>query len=639
MSSRSIFQPTLTLILMALMVWTSPVNAQTVNEITSELEVSGSSQMYAGAIGVAPVDIDGQSRILIAWHKAPVPGGGFGSRGAITPPLDFQTGVFVSTYSQTGVTLREAIRVDEPDSKNWPMGAILAADAQGRFVVVWRQARYYDEDKASLLYSIWMRPFDAEGLPLTEAQRLAYETDALPSIDMAPNGEFVIVLGRTKPANESNFDREAPQFWSYDANFQATHDAPYLVDTSLSTPPYSLISAVSLNENGDLALAYIDSTIFAFTRNRYLRLRTLTSDGQAISLPIEVESSTVWGLDIEWLDDNNFVASWMDGGRNAPVTGKWQVFDKNGQSVSQLFSTELAVGQGGIVKISESEFAVAWATESGPILIPSTLDMKMQEIPLNIHNEFLPGSFIDYSVGDFSGWPVGYPLVVTSVIEGQFAAVWMNKIDHREQVRAEVFKLKAEDNEALFESEVVGPCVEDRTATVRLSWSSSVDHIEIYVAEPPSNKLFARVRGSGEIHTGLWARHGMVFQLVDLETSNILATVKATPSPNTCPLSPMLTDLDVIEVCDPHELSVTEVLWDITSTSLNSVEVRVNAIDGKLFARGGQLGSAFTGDWLRNNTVFYLLEPYTTTLLGTASSEYKQVACPPENDKQRASMR
>lgn len=628
MSTTPNFLPTVTLILMVLLLGNLPAGAQTVNEVTSEFEVSGSSQMYAGAIGVAPVDVDGQSRILIAWHKAPVPGSGFGSRGAIIPPLDFQTGVFVSTYSHTGVVLRETIRVDEPGREGWPMGAILAADAQGRFVVVWRQARYYDEDKDSLAYSIWMRPFDAEGLPLTEAQRLAYETDALPSIDMAPNGEFVIVLGRTKPANESNFDREAPQFWSYDANFQATHDAPYLVDTSLSNPPYSPISAVSLNENGDVALAYIDSTIFAFTRNRYLRLRTLTSFGEAISLPVEVDSSTVWGLDIEWLDDNNFLVSWMDGGRYAPVAGKWQVFEKNGQAVSQLFSTELAVGQGGIVKISETQFAVAWATESGPILIPSTLEMQMQEIPLNIHNEVLPGSFIDYSVGDFSGWPVGYPLVVTSVIEDQLTAVWMNKIDHREQVRAEVFKLKAEDNEALFESEVIGPCIEDRTATVRLSWSSNLDHVEIYVAGPPSNKLFARVRGSGEIHTGLWARHGMVFQLIDLETNNILATVKATPNSDTCPLSPMLTDPDVIEVCDPHELSVTEVFWDITSTSLNGVEVRVNAIDGKLFARGGQLGSAFTGDWLRNDTVFYLLKPNTKILLGTASSEYKQMACP-----------
>ena len=165
-------------------------------------------------------------------------------------------------------------------------------------------------------------------------------------------------------------------------------------------------------------------------------------------------------------------------------------------------------------------------------------------------------------------------------------------------------------------------------ATVRLRAFTDFAYVDIYVAGPPADKLFARISGSGKVRTGLWARHGMAFKLVDPVTNNILATVKATPSAESCPLSPILADPDVIEVCDPHELSSTEVLWDITGTSLSGVEIRVNGINGKLFARGGQLGSAFTGDWLRNDTIFYLLKPHTSNLLGTASSEYQQVACP-----------
>ena len=613
------------LCLAALIFVAMPANAEFVNEVTSEFAVSGASQMYAGSMGTAPVDIDGQSRILVAWHKAPVPGGGFEQGNEIIPPLDFQTGVFVSTYSHRGEVLREVIRVDEPDSAGWPMGAILAADAQGRFVVVWRQARFQDEEKTRLDFALWMRPFDASGVPLAKAQKLADDTDTLPSLDMAPSGAFVIVLGRIEPEDEMNFASEYPRFWFFDADFQATSEAPHLVEIPAGTEDlYSLSSAVSLNGNGDLAIAYIDSTIQAFRKVRHLRLRTMTSDGQAISEPIEIESNTVWGLAVEWLDHETFVASWMDRPEAAPIAGTWQVVDINGQAVSQLFRSELAVGQGGILKVSDTEFLVTWSTESGPILIPSTLNEQMEEIPLHVHNDVLLGSFIDYSVIESAS----YPLVVDWANDDNLVAVWMNKRDHREQVRAEIVNLQPEDSSTTFESEVVGPCVEDRTATVQLSWSSEVDFAEIYVAGPPADKLFARVNGSGNILTGPWATRGMAFKLVDLETGNKLATVKAYPDPDTCPLSPVLTDPDLIDVCDPHEISSTEILWDVTGTSSSGVDVRVNGVNGKLFARGGQVGSAMTGEWLRNDMVFYLLNAHTTELLGTGSSEYQQAVCP-----------
>ena len=610
-------------ILLIFSVGPARLQAEAIYEVTSEFEVSGTSQLYAGAMGLAPVDVDGQSRIMVTWHKAPIPGGGFEYDGEIVPPLDYQSGVFVSTYSLIGVSLRDTIRVDEPGNSGWPMGPILAADAEGRFVVVWRQAQ---ENSSRLDYSIWMRPFDAEGKPLADAEMLAYETDALPSIDMAPGGEFVIVLGRTTAVDDMNFDQERPQFLFYDADFLPTHQSPYLVDSSLEMA-YSLLSAVSLNRNGELAIAYIDASITSFDRVRRLRLRTFSTDGSAISQPVEVDSSTVWGLNVQWLNNEHFVVTWMDGGRYAEIEGKWQVFDKFGQAVSPLFRSDLARGWGGILKKSETEFATAWTTESGPVLIGSTLETQMAEVPLNVSNTVLPHSFVDYSVGNGYEPNLGLPLRVVSLEAGQFAAVWMNKVDRREQVRAEIFTLDSEDSMAVIESEVVGPCVADRTATVRLNWSSSFDFLDIYVAGPPMDKLFARIRGTGEISTGLWARLGMAFLLVDPETQTLVATVKAGIGPDTCPLSPLVVDPVVIEVCDPQELSSTEILWDVTDTSISGVDVRVNGINGKLFARGGKLGSAATGEWLRNDTMFYLLRAYTTDLLGTAASEYQQVRC------------
>jgi hypothetical protein len=126
-----------------------------------------------------------------------------------------------------------------------------------------------------------MRSFDAAGKPLADAEILAHETDALPSIDMAPSGEFVVVLGRTAPVGDMNFDQEWPQFLFFGADFLPTHESPYPVDPSLEMA-YSLLSAVSLNGNGELAIAYVDASITSFDRVRRLRLRTFSSDGSSI---------------------------------------------------------------------------------------------------------------------------------------------------------------------------------------------------------------------------------------------------------------------------------------------------------------------------------------------------------------------
>ena len=74
--------------------------------LTGEFEVSGTSLLYAGAMGIAPVDIDGESRILVAWHKAPVPGGGFEAYEPFTRELPV-----TSNPSLLTATTRENIPV------------------------------------------------------------------------------------------------------------------------------------------------------------------------------------------------------------------------------------------------------------------------------------------------------------------------------------------------------------------------------------------------------------------------------------------------------------------------------------------------------------------------------------------------
>jgi hypothetical protein len=604
-----------------LFVYTGSASAQSVNSITSEFEVSGEGNLYAAGIALKPADTDGQSRIRVAWHKAPVPDGGYSYHAEAIEPFEFQKGIFVSTFSSDGKSLQAPIRVDDPEIEGWPQDPILAADELGRFVVVWRQSQPTGSNYRH--YSIWLRSFDAEGMPLGEARKVAHETLVLPSIDMAATGEFVIILGRTEPETEDNFDKEPPRFWRFDSDFQPIDEEPREVDTTLGRTSFSFLSAVALNEDNEFVIAYVDSELTSYTRSRQLRLRTFAPDGSAISQPVLIESDFVWGLQLKWLDADHFVAAWLEGRWDTPFpkSGNWQVFAKDGQAVGPRLSLDVARNQGGIVQVSESEFAVIWATESGGVaLIPSTAQEQGEAIPLEISKA--GGAYTDYSGYDVS------PLSVIPLKEGQFAAIFMNTLDGQQMVRAQVLGIDPSGSKATFESNVIGPCVADRTATVRLNWSSDAEYAEISVAGPPAEKLFARVSGSGEISTGLWARHGLVFKLYDQQSGEILATAKARPDEDSCPESPLVVDPEFLEVCDPREYSSAELLWDLTGFSADGAEIRVNGMGGKLFARGGRVGSAMSGPWLTNGMHFYLMKPYSSEFLGTATVHYQQKACP-----------
>jgi len=57
------------------------------------------------------------------------------------------------------------------------------------------------------------------------------------------------------------------------------------------------------------------------------------------------------------------------------------------------------------------------------------------------------------------------------------------------------------------------------------------------------------------------------------------------------------------------------------------MKLRVNGINGKLFGRGGKVGTATAGQWLAIGMIFYLLKPDNFDLLGTVTMHYQQTAC------------
>ena len=61
-----------------------------------------------------------------------------------------------------------------------------------------------------------------------------------------------------------------------------------------------------------------------------------------------------------------------------------------------------------------------------------------------------------------------------------------------------------------------------------------------------------------------------------------------------------------IQVCDGSAMGVTKLTWTVTRSTTKRVEVHVNAPDGPLFSHTLGPGSADTGKWVGDGTVFYL---------------------------------
>lgn len=168
-------------------------------------------------------------------------------------------------------------------------------------------------------------------------------------------------------------------------------------------------------------------------------------------------------------------------------------------------------------------------------------------------------------------------------------------------------------------------------AQTTVTWScSSCTTSEIHIGSP-SGPLFASGFTGGEQTTGLWVTNGMVFYLQDTSNGNgtssantiatataqVLEAAQAPPSTSTDGVSDISVTPNPIVSSTGYGQGT--VMWSCPSCT--SVEIHVGAPDGALFAGGGNVGSAVTGDWLTNNMVLYLQD--ATNGDATAASNTK----------------
>jgi hypothetical protein len=84
-------------------------------------------------------------------------------------------------------------------------------------------------------------------------------------------------------------------------------------------------------------------------------------------------------------------------------------------------------------------------------------------------------------------------------------------------------------------------------------------------------------------------------------------------------------DPKVVQSCD-DDLGQTTLHWKVEGAT--SVQVHVGRPDGPLFAQSGPIGSAKTGNWVRDDMIFYLVDPNTDNVLASCTVRVTNAGCP-----------
>jgi hypothetical protein len=145
--------------------------------------------------------------------------------------------------------------------------------------------------------------------------------------------------------------------------------------------------------------------------------------------------------------------------------------------------------------------------------------------------------------------------------------------------------------------------------TTTLSWNAPESaRVEIHISSP-SGPLFATGGSAASATTGAWVADGTVFYLQDvsngnpLNSENTLRTVTVSAK-SARALTSFTAAPNPVPVSSGATFGQTTINWSAPLTT--SVEVHVDSPTGPLFATGGSSGSALTGVWITNGTVFYL---------------------------------
>lgn len=201
-----------------------------------------------------------------------------------------------------------------------------------------------------------------------------------------------------------------------------------------------------------------------------------------------------------------------------------------------------------------------------------------------------------------------------SSFDGSHARLaWTYTLDQQRHARTQMFDLNASPlggDSVEFVS--VDACIADVNSITTLRWPAGM---EVRMARPDGRSLGT----GGHYTTGLWAKYGFMFYLIDPVTE---ATITATKlrldgrqpdrstarEPGPCPAHRY--QLDPPTVCDLLNTVTIRPIADVPAF----IDIRVNAVDGPLMFSGSGTTGFTTPNWVRHNTRFFIIDRTTGNL-------------------------
>lgn len=86
---------------------------------------------------------------------------------------------------------------------------------------------------------------------------------------------------------------------------------------------------------------------------------------------------------------------------------------------------------------------------------------------------------------------------------------------------------------------------------------------------------------------------------------------------------PLVLNPSPVPTCDGSGVGMTEVMWGDEGT----VDIRVNAADGPVFAKSGAANSKMTGKWVRDTTAFFMVDAATGDVIDETEADTTVLGC------------
>lgn len=230
------------------------------------------------------------------------------------------------------------------------IGSSIGVDQEGGFAVAWA---YHENRDGSLPSAVFVRRFDAAGLPRSDAQEVAQGAEGsmewLPVLAMAPDGHFVVVWRQ----GASIFGR------LYDG---AGVPGSTLQLADLGSSDIAAYPEVAMKPDGSFIVAYWYNLASPLDR-RHLAVRGFDARGQGLFGPVLVDAASQWfppalGVD----DEGRFQVAWASALDGQADEVQLRRFDANGVALAGPVRVDVdgAWGQVALGVGAAGDATVAW---------------------------------------------------------------------------------------------------------------------------------------------------------------------------------------------------------------------------------------------------------------------------------------